>query len=196
MPRVLLVRHGQSTWNADGRWQGQADPPLSELGRLQARHAARTLGAVDAIVASHLERARDTAAILAEELGVGPVAIDPDLCERDAGEWSGLTRPEIDARWPGWVAAGRRPPSFEADDHLLARTLAALGRIEADHRDTDVLVVTHGGVIYTLEDHCGAAHRRIANLEGRWVTLHRGEVTLGERVVLVDPDELTVPSAI
>src|SRR5690606_34165227 len=94
--RVLLVRHGQSEWNAIGRWQGQADPPLSDLGRLQAREASRALGTVDAVWASDLQRAVETAAIIAGELGVGPVVVDPDLRERDAGEFSGLTRPEIE----------------------------------------------------------------------------------------------------
>src|SRR5690606_40076504 len=103
MTHLLLCRHGQSTWNAAGRWQGQADPPLSDLGRLQAQHAAKAVGAVDLIVASDLERARDTALIIAEAIGVGPVVIEPDLRERDAGEWSGLTREEIEAEWPGYL---------------------------------------------------------------------------------------------
>src|SRR5687767_11323336 len=94
--RVLLVRHGQSEWNATGRWQGQADPPLTDLGRRQARSAAAALGTVDAVFASDLQRASETALIIAGELGVGPVVVDPDLRERDAGEWSGLTRVEIE----------------------------------------------------------------------------------------------------
>src|SRR3546814_4832807 len=63
MTRVLLVRHGQSEWNATGRWQGQADPPLTDLGRAQAYHAARPLGADDAIVATDMQHAADTAPI-------------------------------------------------------------------------------------------------------------------------------------
>src|SRR5918996_2805211 len=117
--RVLLVRHGQSEWNADGRWQGQADPPLSDHGRLQAREAARAVGAVDAIWASDLQRAAETAAIIADGVGVGPVTVDPDLRERDAGEFSGRTREEIEERFPGYLADGRRPPGWESDDHLL-----------------------------------------------------------------------------
>src|ERR671917_2105987 len=109
--RVLLVRHGQSEWNAVGRWQGQADPPLSDVGRQQARSAARSLGALDAIFASDLQRATETAMIIAAELGVGPVVVDPDLRERDAGEWSGLTRAEIEERYPGYLNA---TPSFAA----------------------------------------------------------------------------------
>ena len=66
MIRLLLVRHGQSTWNALGRWQGQADPPLTDIGRRQAAEASAAIGAVDAIFSSTLERARVTAEIIAE----------------------------------------------------------------------------------------------------------------------------------
>src|SRR4029078_7240591 len=87
-PRVLLARHGQSEWNAVGRWQGQADPPLSDLGRKQALVAADRIGTVDVIVSSDLERAVQTAFIISEALGVGPVITNELLRERDAGEWS------------------------------------------------------------------------------------------------------------
>src|SRR3954471_3985163 len=132
--RLLLVRHGQSEWNAQGRWQGQADPPLTDLGRAQARAAARSVGSVDGIFASELQRATETAAIIAEELGLGPVLIDEGLRERDAGAWSGLTRDEIHERFPGYLPDDRhrafapneasspqRPPGWESDEHLLAR---------------------------------------------------------------------------
>ena len=82
MARILLVRHGQSEWNADGRWQGQENPPLTELGLAQAAQAAKAVGAVDGIYASPLERAAITAAVVAEEVGVGPVMTLPDLMER------------------------------------------------------------------------------------------------------------------
>ena len=120
MTRMLLVRHGQSEWNALGRWQGQADPPLSALGREQARSAVARLGAVDLIVASDLDRALTTAAIMAEGLGVGPVMVEPRLRERSAGEWSGLTRAEIDEQWPGYL--DRAPPT----PRLRARRRASL----------------------------------------------------------------------
>jgi glucosyl-3-phosphoglycerate phosphatase len=82
---LLVIRHGRSEWNAIGRWQGHADPPLSELGRRQAILAAASIGAVDAIVSSDLLRAAETAAIIAQKLGVGPVVVDERLGERDAG---------------------------------------------------------------------------------------------------------------
>jgi len=194
--RVLLVRHGQSEWNADGRWQGQADSPLSDLGRRQAREAARAIGAVDAIWSSDLQRAAETAAIIAQDIGVGPVVLDPDLRERDAGEYSGLTRAEIEERFPGYLGSDRRPPSWEPDDHMLARSLRALRRIATEVPGGDVLVVTHGGLVYTIEDHLGAERGRLANAEGRWVDIVGDRLRLGDRILLADPDDLTVPGQI
>lgn len=223
MARVLLIRHGQSEWNAAGRWQGQADPPLTDLGRAQARHAARSLGAVDEIASSDLQRASETAEILAEELGIGPVVLDADLRERDAGEWSGLTREEIERGWPGYlgapppvatkarVAAGsaereaarrsneprRRPSGWEPDDAVRARARCALARMHHLAPAGEVIAVTHGGLIYELEGAFDAPFERLGNLAGRWVEVGPdGPVALGERVVLVDPDELTVPNQI
>jgi probable phosphoglycerate mutase len=201
------VRHGQSEWNAVGRWQGQADPPLSDLGRAQARAAAHSLGALDAVYASDLQRATETAVIIATQLGIGPVVLDADLRERDAGEWSGLTREEIHDRYPGYLpddrhrafapdgGAPKRPPGWEADGELLARVLAALERIHASVPDGDVLAVTHGGVIYVLEDHLGDHFHRLANGEGRWVEIDDEKLVLGERVLLVNDDgtPVTVP---
>jgi probable phosphoglycerate mutase len=191
--RLLLIRHGQSEWNALGRWQGQADPPLSELGRRQAQEAARAIGTVDAIWASDLLRAAETAVIISDDIGVGPVVLDTDLRERDAGEWTGLTRVEIEERYPGFLTDERRPPSWEPDDRLLARALAALRQIGESAPGGDVLVVTHAGVVFAIERRFGLDHMRLANVEGRWVTLAGDELRLGERVILADPDDVTVP---
>jgi broad specificity phosphatase PhoE len=196
--RVLLVRHGQSEWNADGRWQGQADPPLTDLGRAQARHAARALGTVGAMISSDLQRAAETAAILSGELGVGPLVLDPDLRERDAGEWSGLTRPEIEQGWPGHLDDRRRPEGWEPDEVLFGRAAEALARIhDLVGADGEAIAVTHGGLVYLLEGHFGAPFERLPNLGGRWMEVGPdGPTRLGERVLLVDPDELTIPSQI
>ncbi|HLM64118.1 MAG TPA: histidine phosphatase family protein [Acidimicrobiales bacterium] len=194
--RILLVRHGQSEWNASGRWQGQADPPLTSHGRLQAREAAEALGALDAVWASDLRRASETALTIADVLGVGPVVLDEDLRERDAGEWSGLTRDEIDERYPGYLAEGRRPPGWESDEDLLARGLRVLVRIATELPGGDVVAVTHGGLIYVLEQHLGAAFARIGNVEGRWVAVAGESLRLGERVQLAAPEDVTVPRQI
>jgi probable phosphoglycerate mutase len=202
MTRILLVRHGQSEWNALGRWQGQADPPLSDLGRHQARIASASVGVVDAVVASDLQRASETALIIAGEIGVGPVAIDPDWRERDAGEWSGMTRPEIEEQWPGYLSTGpgfapseeRRPPSWEPDAALEARVRAAIGRVHELVPVGEALVVTHGGVVYCIEALLGSQSGRLANLAGRWIDVDGDRITLGERVHLVDPHDETVPA--
>jgi broad specificity phosphatase PhoE len=195
--RVLLVRHGQSIWNADGRWQGQADPPLSDLGVDQAAAAADSelVVGVRALYSSDLERARRTAQLLGVRLGLDPV-VDERLRERHAGTWEGRTRAEIEAGWPGFLESGERPDGYEADASVLARVLAALAAIAAAH-DGDVLVVTHGGVVRTVERHLGGdAAGLIPNLGGRWL-LHDGTTpVLGDRVVLLQPDLVTRPQQI
>lgn len=206
MTRILLVRHGESTWNADGRWQGQADPPLSDLGRSQAAEAAAKVGTVDAIVTSDLHRAADTGTILARLLGVDHVATDPGLRERDAGPLSGLTRTEIHARFPGLLADDPAgfvpgadgqpdwPEGWESDDVLLERLEVSLTAVARLVPDGDVLVVSHGGVVYALEKRFGATGRpRLANLDGVNLDVTAdGRIEVGERVSLIDPSH-TVP---
>lgn len=194
--RLLLVRHGESEWNALGRWQGQADPPLSPRGHEQARAAAVALKAFrpDAIVSSTLVRAIQTAAAFSDELDVSPLYLERDLIERDSGEWSGLTRDEIEARYPGFLAGGRRPRGYEPDSSVLARTLAAVERVIArlDAAGT-VVVVTHGGIIYALEQHLGAPFVRKPNLGARWFEHDGSVLRLGEVVELLDPASATTP---
>ena len=197
MTGILIVRHGQSEWNAAGRWQGQEDPPLSSLGRTQASAASGRVGAVDLVVASDLQRAVETAAIIAEAIGVGPVLIEPGLRERHAGEWQGLTKVEIEEGWPGYLDAGDRPPGFEPTDTFSERVHDALDRLEMTHRGATMLVVSHGGVVYVIEEHHGVPFERVANLAGRHLT-HLGPsrgLVLGERVDLVaEVDLSSVPT--
>ena len=191
MSRILLVRHGQSTWNADGRWQGQADPPLSDLGVAQALVASRSLDDLDVVWASDLERAHVTARHIAEPQGLA-VVTDERLRERHAGEWTGLTRAQIDAQYPGFLAERRRPPGFEANDVLTVRALAALWELDAALDGGTGLVVTHGGVILGVERHLGEELPPIPNLGGRWIGTEGDVFLLGDRVVLVHPDEIEV----
>jgi broad specificity phosphatase PhoE len=188
--RLLLVRHGESTWNADGRWQGHADPPLSDLGRRQAKDAALHLGQVDLIVASDLQRASETASIIAAELGVGPVEVDEALRERAAGPVTGLTREEIDERFPGVRAGTVRPEGMEDDDTIVARAMPALSALEG--RGDTVVVVTHGGLIGAVERSCGADHDRIPNLGARVFELDGGRLTAHGPLLLVDAADVTV----
>lgn len=208
MSRLLLVRHGQSEWNAAGRMQGHADPSLTDLGRQQSQAAARALGSVEAIVSSSLARALETAAVIAEELGVGPVIVDEALRERHVGEWQGLTRGDIHRTWPGYLrddpahgegrpASDRHPPAWESDEAIIDRTLPALVRAALLAHEGDAVVVTHGGIIGTWERHLGCPREGpMFNLSGRWFAVSPGAtpvVTGGERVVLVDRAALTAP---
>lgn len=193
MSNLLIVRHGQSEWNAVGRWQGQEDPPLSDHGQQQAFAAAAHVGTVDLIVASDLERSRITAEIIAEMIGVGPVQVDPDLRERHAGEWQGLTRPEIHERFPGWIDDGRRPDGWEPDEAVAERAYASLRRWAPV--GADILIVSHGGVIRTLETSLGQPGRRVPNLGGRTL-IGEHDFHIGEAVELIDEDLATTPSSI
>lgn len=193
MPRILLVRHGQSVWNAEGRWQGQADIELSELGRKQARAAVRKLGTFDVIASSTLIRAMETAAIISEELGIGPIIPISDLVERDAGEWSGLTRSGIETDWPGYLSDELRPPGYESDEDMYPRVLAGLRKVSGfvENPDGQALVVAHGGLIYMLESRAGRNAGRIANLGALWLTIDAADtITVGERVLLIDEARL------
>jgi len=199
--RILLVRHGESEWNAIGRWQGWADPGLSDLGRQQAHEVAAAVGSVDGIVSSDLQRAVQTALVISEAIGVGPVLTNEGLRERDVGEWTGLTKVEIDERWPGTYEAWRNgampsPPGGEENEEIIERVLAALREIAAEFDGGEVLAVAHGGVIRLMERRHGIeAPPPCPNLGGVFVDVHGEQVTVGERVLLLDPstDHVTAP---
>lgn len=194
MLNLLLARHAQSEWNAVGRWQGQADPPLSELGRAQARAAGFNAGVFDAIVASTLERALHTATVISEATGVGPVLADERLMERHAGDYQGLTRDEIETRWPGNLASRIWPSGWEPNDELITRAFLAMDEIHVRTGGVgEVLVVTHGGLIYSIEEHLGEDRGRIPNLGGCWVHHDGNRWRLGERIELA-PDNITLDS--
>jgi probable phosphoglycerate mutase len=180
---VLIVRHGQSEWNALGRWQGTEDPPLSPLGLRQAELAAAQLpDAFDAVWSSDLQRAHDTALTIATRRGLGTVSTFAGLRERHAGDWQGLTRAEIEAGWPGYLTDGRRPDGWEPDESMVERVLETL---LAGTRRPRVLAVAHGGVIICLDRYLGEPYQRYPNLSGRWFRLEDGQVSAGDRVALV-----------
>ena len=189
---LLVVRHGQSEWNAIGRWQGHADPALSELGRRQAAVAAASIGAVDGIISSDLLRAAETAAIIAQQLGVGPVMVDQRLRERDVGEWTGLTRIEINKRWPGWIDDLRRPDGFEDVDSVLLRVVEAFASIREASPGGSLLVITHGGVIRSLATSHGLDDIPVANLAGITMRITESGQTVGNRISLLDGQTVSV----
>ena len=199
MTKLLLVRHGQSEWNAMGRWQGKANPPLTDLGKEQALLAAKKLPDFSILASSDLVRARESAEIFAKahDKDSNDILIEPQVQERDAGEFSGLTRDEIDKKFPGYLAQNRWPSGWEPDDVLIKRLREGLGRIITSSTESDsIVVVTHGGCIYALESLLGEEYRRISNLGGRWFELIDDEFYLGERIQLLDPDEETYPDQI
>ncbi|MDQ3719902.1 MAG: histidine phosphatase family protein [Actinomycetota bacterium] len=180
---ILLLRHAESEWNAEGRWQGRADPVLSSRGRAAAVRAGTLLPAFPTVVASNLTRARETARLIAGgDSGCADLAwVTPLLAERSVGAWEGLTRDEIELHWPGYLARQERPPGYESDESALRRLQTALEVLGRDFRGSRVLCVTHGGLIYALEAWAGLPRTRLANLAGRWVTLQDGVVALGAR---------------
>lgn len=198
---MLVVRHGQSEWNAAGRWQGWADIDLTELGQAQARHAANRLNALgvqfERVVASDLRRAQHTAELLSEGLALGPVVPEPQLREFDVGHWSGLTRAEIEERWPGqleawWRGALTHTPGGELRTAFSDRVVGAVVRLASEPGDT--LAVAHGGVVGVLQvATCVDDDRpRITNLAGRWFSVDsRGQLVAGDLVYLIDAQERT-----
>lgn len=152
--RVVLWRHGQTGHNAADRFQGQLDVPLDDVGRRQAHRAAEMLRglAPTRIVSSDLSRAADTAAALAALTGL-VVETDAALRELFAGQWQGLTRAEIESRWPQEFAAWRGGDDVpvgggERRSEAGRRAAAAIGRHAAATPDGGVLVVTgHGGAL-------------------------------------------------
>jgi len=150
---LLFVRHGESTWNVEGRFQGRQDPPLSELGERQARAVAQRLASVDhpaAIVSSPLSRARRTAEVIGAACEL-PVAFDERLVEISHGDWEGLLRTEIAARWPEalerWHASPQavRFPNGENLDQVQARFESFMSDVPA--RKTPLVVCTHDVII-------------------------------------------------
>ncbi len=148
--------------------------------------AAQSLGSFDAIIASPLLRASETAAIISAQMGVGPVVTVDDLKERDAGEWSGLTRSDIEEQYPDYLKSGKRPPAYELDEEMLPRVRGALTQIIDTIQADSVLVVCHGGVVYALEEELGEQWKRLTNLGGRWIECSDGRFSLGERAKLID----------
>jgi probable phosphoglycerate mutase len=156
--RLIIVRHGESTWNAEERLQGQLDPPLSDRGREQARALAGMVDGLPAeqIVCSDLGRARQTA----ELMGVQPGRFDERWREIDVGSWGGRTAAEIDAQGSeltNWRGGPRTAPDGEPWDAFAARVAGAVD--ELVDAGGPWLVVSHGGCIRVAVAHITGADR-------------------------------------
>lgn len=178
---LTLVRHGQSTWNVERRWQGTADPPLTALGRQQAAMAAAALakiGPFHGLWSSDLQRAARTAQLISARLGI-PLSIEIGLREAPFGPWQGLTRDEIEAGWPGALDAHLRPPGAESaeDGARRARTaLVSIARRSAPGQR--VVVVTHAGLLRMLRLSFGFRDRLYPNLTGYQIEVDRVSGTI------------------
>jgi alpha-ribazole phosphatase len=154
---LWLVRHGESTWNSERRFQGAQDAPLSARGREQAGAVARALAAhpFAALYTSPLSRARDTAAICAATLDLPATPVD-DLREMSLGDWEGSTVETVVERYGDhywrWLTgpADHPPPAGEPVQAFQGRVVAAVARLAARHPAGSVLAVTHGGVVAAL----------------------------------------------
>jgi alpha-ribazole phosphatase/probable phosphoglycerate mutase len=153
---VYLARHGESDWNAANRFQGHSDRPLTDLGRRQADALAELVAQenVDAIYSSPLIRALETARIVAARTGLEVTELD-GLREVDTGSWSGLSRAEVQERFPEgferWIAGGSGWEDGETYEEMGERVLRAIRAIAAAHPNGRVLVVSHGGPIRAVQ---------------------------------------------
>jgi glucosyl-3-phosphoglycerate phosphatase len=161
--RLVMLRHGQTEWNAGNRMQGQLDTDLSELGRAQAVAVAEVLAKRHPllIVSSDLRRAYDTAAVLTERTG-SPLVVDERLRETHLGDWQGMNHSEVDAAAPGARVAWRNdatwaPHGGESRVDVARRSLPLVGELVdsqldwgIDDPEQPVVLVAHGGLIAAL----------------------------------------------
>lgn len=193
---IYLFRHGETVWNAEKRAQGHLDSPLTEAGRAQARAMGLALGqelarrgyqaAAVVVRASPLGRVRETLAIAADAAGLAhdETCHDPRLREMSWGDWDGLNGPEIEARWPGLMAARRLdhwnycPPNGESYVMVSARAQGALDDILALAAEKPVAVFAHGGVGRVLRGLFLAASQaeilKMDQPQDAFYRLHRG----------------------
>jgi len=189
--RFVLIRHGQTSWNAAGRWQGHSDPSLSEVGREQAARLASELAGepIEAIVASDLRRAFETATILGDAIGLQP-GRDARLRELDVGRWAGETRDEIRLREPealGYFDSGApdaRAAEGETRRELSARVHAATADIAAQTSAACIALVVHSGVVRAL-----LPGRQLSN--GEWTVASFGEIAAN--ALVLDESRVTTP---
>jgi broad specificity phosphatase PhoE len=153
---LLLARHGQTDLNVDERWQGRLDLPLNATGLAQARQLALDLpSGIHAIVASPMQRARQTAAPVAQALGLQPW-LDTDFRERDFGVFEGLTADEAARQYPELAARNvayrwdDQPPGAESTRAVVDRVSQGLRRLREQHDGQTVLLVSHGFVVRCL----------------------------------------------
>jgi broad specificity phosphatase PhoE len=180
MTQLVLIRHGQTQWNREGRWQGQADPPLNAFGRRQARRAAQALrgSGLDHLYTSDLRRALESARIIGAELGLAIIP-EPRLREISLGRWQGMLSADIEAQYADefrrWHTSPltTRPPDGEDLHTLAARVLEAISEIALRHPDQRVGIVAHELPIAIILSHAQgvdlAQLRSLIPATGAWL---------------------------
>jgi broad specificity phosphatase PhoE len=149
---ILLARHGETDWNRESRFQGHADPALNDLGRQQAGELAEALAGEElaAVYSSPLRRALETAQVIAARHGLDAVPVEA-LREVDVGSWQGLTRDEIEQRFPKqfqrWLDYGQGWDDGETYEEMGRRAIVALQELAARHDGNRIAAMTHGGPI-------------------------------------------------
>lgn len=186
--RVILLRHGETAWNAEGRYQGQLDSPLTASGLAQAHALAGRLSGerFAALYSSDLGRARQTAEAISARTD-RPIITHAGLRERNLGAFQGSTRAEAKARWPEDYRQLRSghpdyaPPEGESQRAMTVRIEAALADITAPHPDQTIVAITHGGVLSALLRHVLGlpidTPRRFARVNASWnvFTVEKGK---------------------
>lgn len=176
MTKILLLRHAQSEWNVLGRWQGAgADPELTQEGENQAKNVSNLLNNIEIFYSSPLKRALNTAKIICQNLNVAAPKIANNMIERDAGEWTGLTREEIEEKWPNYLDQGKRPEHFESTENLTTRVMQNIISI-AEENESTVCIVTHAGVIGRVIEYLNNVQhnnfmQRVTNCQGWWLNV-------------------------
>ena len=184
---IFMTRHGETDWNLEGRWQGHTDVPLNETGRAQARATGMLLSRRrwDGIFSSPLSRARETASIIAAEVGLAEPTLVDALVERNYGQAEGLDWLQVETRYPhGTVVPGR-----ESREQVGARVIPALMELAAQRPGEALLVVSHGGAIRAVlnEVEPAASHGAITNGSVHSFRLEDGALRL---ITFDDPIEV------
>ncbi len=187
MTELYLVRHGETDWNRQRRIQGLTDIPLNDTGRAQARVTGRLLArrSWDAVYASPLSRARETAEIIAAELGVPEPTVLAAIVERNYGAAEGLDWIQIETRFPRGVDV----PGRESREEVGARVVPALLRLAEERAGQSLVVVSHGGAIRAVlnEVEPSASHGMITNGSVHSFRLEDGALQL---IAFDDPIEV------
>ncbi len=174
--RLILVRHGESEWNKIGRYQGQEDAPLSELGQQQAQALAQRLKRekLDVIYASPLQRANNTARAIAEFHPDVPFIDDSALLEIHHGDWQGLYSPDVKAQYGAelrewqYFPTRSQMPNGESFSNILKRVIDFKERVLSERSNQTVVFSTHDVVVKILvADALGINMDRINRL---WIT--------------------------